>query len=455
MKASRRNIIKSAPLLAAGTIAGAARLPKAHAADRAGTKYNFGHTEDFGTQYYTRMTEILENVRRTEMGMIGDLSSRMADTIKGGNEVWFQAHEGHMGRFENDEKLPGNPGIIRSMNGHEWGRVAKEKLAAMKKGDIFVTNHVSEEIRDARERGVHVVGVPVNYIDNEWTPRGFVHPNKNDWLLGDVTNEILQSYIPYTQGIVDIPQIPELKVLPSSANSLYSIFWSFQCEVANKVKNRKAAHIDKSQIVMDTILERIHDAYRLQKDYMWDHAGTVAKMIGSGGHYHVTTDNPAVQEESNRVANGPMMTNAFREIIRFDGRTMGADDMKKGDVYLLATIEPDSKKIVDEAKKAKEMGMFTVVIGPGSCVELRRYADCFIDNLNPEGTGLMEIDGFDQRVGSLGSVLNNVMMWIFTAQFIDEMVRRGNIPWFYIGYYQIGGGPYDQSIKRFFDKQGF
>ena len=79
-----------------------------------------------------------------------------------------------------------------------------------------------------------------------------------------------------------------------------------------------------------------------------------AKMIGAGGHYHVTSDHPGVQEESNRVANGPMMTNAFREIIRFDGRKMGKDDMKAGDVHLLATIEPDSGKIVDEAKKAKD-----------------------------------------------------------------------------------------------------
>ncbi len=455
MKTNRRNIFKAVPIAAAAALGGTSTRREAHAADRAGIKYNFGHTEDFGTQYYTRMTAILENVRRNEMNLIGDLSSRMADAIKDGNEVWMQAHEGHMGRFENDEKLPGNPGVMRSLNGHVFNGVAKEKLAAMKKGDIFVTNHVSEEIREARDRGVYVVGIPVNYIDNEWTPRGFVHPNVNDWLLGDVSTEILQSYIPYTQGIVDIPQIPELKVFPSSANSLYSIFWAFQCEVANKVKNRKAAHIDKSKVVMDTIIERIHDAYRLQKDYMWDHAGTVAKMIGRGGHYHVTTDNPAVQEESNRVANGPMMTNAFREIIRFDGKKMGSDDMKKGDVHLLATIEPDSAKIVAEAKKAKEMGMFTVTIGPGTCVELRRLSDVFIDNLNPEACAFMEIDGFDRKVGSLGSVLNNVLMWIFTAQFVDEMVRRSCIPWFYLGYYQVGGGPYDQAIKRFFERQGF
>jgi hypothetical protein len=270
-----------------------------------------------------------------------------------------------------------------------------------------------------------------------------------------VSSVILQSYIPYTQGIVDCPQIPELKILPSSANSLFTIFWMFQCEVANKVKNRGAQHVDKSKTVIDTILERIHEAYRLERDYMFDHAPAVANLIGKGGHFHVTSDHPAVQEESNRVANGPMMTNAFRRIVRFDGAVMGEDDLRRGDVHLLATIEPDAKPVVDEAKKAKDIGMYVVAIGPEQCLELRRYADVFIDNHCPEGYGLMSILGYDRKVGSIGSILNNTLMWIFTAQFIDEMVRRGWIPWFYLGYYQVGGREYDVAIKQFFDKQGF
>jgi len=452
---TRRKLFKTGAALAGGAAVTVSAVPDAGAADRAGTRYNWGHTVDFGEQYYSRMTEILAKIRRNEMGLIGDLTSRMADALKNGSEVWLAAGEGHLGRFENDETLPGNPGIMRSLKMHEWNSVEKERVGAMKKGDVLVTNHVNSAIRDARDRGVYVVGVPVNYVDNEWAPRGFVHPNENGWLLGDVSSVILRSYIPHTQGIVDCPEIPEMKILPSSANALYSIFWMLQCEVANKLKNRRAKHVDKAAVVMDTILERIHEAFRTQKDHIFDHAPTAAKMIGAGGHYHVTSDHPGVQEESNRVANGPMMTNAFREIIRFDGRKMGEDDMKAGDVHLLATIEPDSRKIVDEAKKAKDMGMFTVAIAPAESRELRRRADCFIDNHCPEGYGLLDIPGFDRKVGTVASILNNTLMWIFTAQFIDEMVRRGWIPWFYLGYYQVGGRDYDVAIRRFFEKQGF
>jgi len=85
-----------------------------------------------------------------------------------------------------------------------------------------------------------------------------------------------------------------------------------QAETANKLKDKKALPVDKSAVYLDTVLERNADAYRLQKDYMFDHAATVAKMIGNGGHYHVTSDHGGVQSEANGVAMGPMMTNAFR-----------------------------------------------------------------------------------------------------------------------------------------------
>ncbi len=294
-----------------------------------------------------------------------------------------------------------------------------------------------------RDNGVYVVGVPVCYIDNEWAPRGYVTPNHRGWLLGDVSNVILQSYIPYTQGIVDCPYIPEMKICPSTANSLNTLFWMFQAEVANKLKNRKAKHVDKSLVVIDTILERIQDAYRTQRDYMFEHAATVAMMIGKGGHFHVTSDHKGVQSESSGVAMGPMMTNAFRS------------KMQKGDVHLLATIEPDSKVIVDEAKKAHEMGQFVVSIAPENSNMLKMYSDVFIDNYSPEGGGLLDIKGFDEKVATVGGILNNWLMWIFTAQFINEMVDRQWVPYFWMGFFREGGGAYNQAMRPFFIEQGF
>lgn len=430
---TRRTLFKTGAAAFAGIAAGTG-VQTASAADRAGSKYNWGHTVDFGEQYHTRVLEMITNIWRNEMSLIGDISSRMAETINKGGNVFLQHSVGHMPPAEFNEENKGNPRIMKS------GRM---DYSLVKPGDVLVTNSVDENVKAARDKGAYVVGVPVNYIDNEWAPRGWVNPNVNDWLLGDVSSVILQSYIPYTQGVVDCPEIPEMKLFPSSSNSSCTLFWMFQAEVANKLSNKKATHLAMATAVIQTIMERATEAFRLQKDYMFDNAPTVAKMIGHGAHYHVTSDHNGVRSEANGVAMGPMMTNAFR------------NDMKKGDVHLLATIEPDSQTIVDEAKKAKEMGMFVVAIAPGNSLKLRQYSDVFIDNLSPEGGGLLDIPGRTDKVATVGGILNNWLMWIFTAQFIDEMVRRGWIPWFWMGFFKKGGREYDEAIKQFFNEQGF
>ncbi len=55
------------------------------------------------------MTASIENVRRSEMNRIGDLTiAHGGMPLKAGNEVWLQAAEGHMGRFENGRKATRN-----------------------------------------------------------------------------------------------------------------------------------------------------------------------------------------------------------------------------------------------------------------------------------------------------------------------------------------------------------
>lgn len=435
-KLSRRGLLKTGAALAVSSAATVNATTKADAADRAGAKYNWGHSIDFGEQYFVRSEEILSNIRRTELPLIGDVSSRMAQCVAKGGKVFYDAYVGHMGNFECLEENKGNPGLITS----NPKSVKPELLQA---GDILVTSNVNAKVKVARDRGVYVVGVPVCYIDHEGAPRGFVTPNENGWLLADTSSVILKSYIPHTQGIVDCPQVPEMKICPSAASPLASLFWMVQCELANKIKNSGAKAVDKSAAFLDVILSRLRDAYRRQKDYIFDQTPTVAKRIAAGAGYHCTSDHAGVAREASGIANGPMMTNANRK------------KMKKGDVYLLATIEPDSPKILEEAKQARELEMFIISIAPASSAALRKQSDVFIDNLCPEGGGLLDVAGFPTKIGTAGGILNNLLMWIFTAQFIDEMVRRGHIPWFFMGLHQVGGKEYNQGVRPCFLQQGF
>ncbi len=443
MKILRRDFLKSGTALVSGSTVGRCL----EAADRAGSKYNWGHTMDFGQQYHVRMMDIMEMIRRNEMDLIGDLSSRMAECLAKEGNVWMQSQMGHMPTNEFSQDHEANPQFLKSSTSLD---VKTHRYDRMQPGDVLMTNYVNEQVRAVRDRGVYVIGVPVCYIDNESAPRGYVVPNANDWLLGDVSSVILQSYIPYTQGIVDCPEIPEMKICPSSSNSLCSLYWMFQAEVASKFTNKTARYVDKSALFLDTLLERISRAYSQQKDYLFDHAPAVAKRIGNGAHYHAFSDPGAVSHEATGVAMGPMMTNAFSGLLKG-----GAADRTKGDVFLLACTEPDSPVVVKKAQESRENGMFVVSIGPGNSAQLRKYSDVFIDNFSPEGHGLIEIAGLDKKVATVGDIINNWLMWIFTAQFVDEMVRRGWVPWFWMGGFRIGGGPYNTANLPFFMDQGF
>jgi len=400
-------------------------------------EHTWGHTKPFGDQYFEGTLSIFEAIKRTEMPAIADLAGRMASVLSHGGNVWMQAKQGHMCRFEFDQSNRGNPGILRSNT--EWDDTDYEN---MRKGDILVTNYVNENVVNARKQGVFIAEVTVCYQDNPSFPRGFVKPSPLGILQQDVADMIVDSHVPYEQGLVTCPEIPEMKLCPSSANALAALFWMMQAEAANRAKNPGTSGSDKAAAVIDTLIDRVTAACGPQRDLISQCAPTVAKAIGGGGHYYVTSGHGGVQCEATGVASGPMMTNAFRR------------DMRKGDIHLLAAIESDSEKILSEARKSRDLGMFVVSIAPAGAQELRSLSDVFIDNLSPEDA-LVEIEGYDEKVGAIGGIMNNVLMWVFTAQFVDEMVRRGWIPWFWMGFYQEGGNEYCDAVKQFFRRQGF
>jgi uncharacterized phosphosugar-binding protein len=313
----------------------------------------------------------------------------------------------------------------------------------MRPGDVLVTNYVNTNVRAARDAGVFVVGIPVPYHDSPEAPRGFTNANANGWFLADVSSLILESHIPCTQGIVDCPEIPEMKLCPSSASPLCALFWMLQAETADRMHRPGQPGAARAEAVLDAVLQRTKRAFAAERDRIFADCPEAARRIGRGAHFHVTSEHGGVAREATGVASGPMMTNAFR------------DKMQKGDVHLLATIEPDAPKILEEAKKARGLDMHVVAIAPAGSTVLRGLADVFIDNLSPEGGGLLEIPGFPRKVATVGGVINNVLMWIYTAQLVDEMVRRGFVPWFWMGFFQAGGKEYDDAVRPFFLRRGY
>ena len=162
-------------------------------------QHSFGHGPLFMEEYHQGTMEILGRLSG-ELDQVGDLTSRAARVIRNGGTVWTSMDDGHMPVAEQSQARRGNPGILKNHKGLDFKTFEK-----LQSGDMVFTNQCNRAVLRARDRGVYVVAVTVNYIDNEFRPAGFTNPNEDNLMLKDVSNEVLHSHVPYYQGLVHAP----------------------------------------------------------------------------------------------------------------------------------------------------------------------------------------------------------------------------------------------------------
>ena len=149
--------------------------------------------------------------------------------------------DGHMPVAEQSQARRGNPGILKNHKGLDF-----KTFENLKSGDMVFTNQCNRAVLRARDRGVYVVAVTVNYIDNEFRPAGFTNPNEDNLMLKDVSNEVLHSHVPYYQGLVHAPQIPEMTLCPSTTTGSSTLHWMLTAEIANKLSTASSKKVNKS-----------------------------------------------------------------------------------------------------------------------------------------------------------------------------------------------------------------
>ena len=92
-------------------------------------------------------------------------------------------------------------------------------------------------------------------------------------------------------------------------------------------------------------------------------------------------------------------------------------------------------------------------IRPAGC--LIDVADAGFDNFSPESGGVITVQGRDQSICPTSGIVGNVIQQMIVAQWADEMVRRGSIPYFLMDIFQNGGWESNAAMQPFFERQGF
>ena len=442
---SRRALLLGGAALV-GTTAGSQPDAVAAAANAAPSKwdaeYTFGHSQLFMDQYHQGILEILSRIAG-ESELVGELTSRAANVVRQGHTVWTNMADGHMPHVEQRADRLGSPGIMKDESG----------LQHLKAGDMLFTNYCNKEVLAVRERGIYVVAVTVSYRDNEFRPAGFTdesHSNPDGLNLKDVSNVILHSHTPYTQGLVRAPEIPEFTLCPSSQTGLGALHWMLNAELANKLANPAAKPVEKSVEYLQILVDRI-ERIASHREQLRETAVGMARRIRQGGRWFVRSlAHTGLSSEMQHVASGPMIVN------------WGDWSAKlRENVMLVSTIHPAHAGETKIAQAARQEGAQVIGIGPatldGETPAKGTFAHCQVhfENFSPESHGVIRIPGREQPICPTTGLTTNVIQQMLCAQWVDEMVRRGAVPYFFQGGYQQGGSEYNAAMRIHFERQGF
>lgn len=444
---TRRNLLRAgATTLAAATVSRPATVPAAPLDGRTSRwdhEYTFGRTQLFMEEYHQGSLEILGRLHG-ELEWIGELTSRAASVIRQGHTVWTSMNTGHMPHEEQKATRRGSPRIMKDHR--------PDQFAALQKGDMIFTNHCNRDVLAARERGVYVVCVTVNYVDNEFRPEGFTdpsHSNPDKLKLKDVSNAILHSHVPYEQGLVHAPEIPQFALCPSSQTGLGAVHWMLNAELANKLADPAARSVDRSSIYLQTLTQRVRQL-RAQMPLLREVAVTMTRRIRAGGRWFAKSIEHAGFESEFNVASGVRVVNTG------DWQAQPAQN-----VMLITAISPAYRPEAALALEKQIEGAYVVGIGPDSLDGVRPpgclldIADAGFDNLSPESGGVIEIPMRQETICPTSGVVGNILQQMLVAQWADEMLRRGAYPYFLMGYFQRGGREYNNIMAPFFQQQGY
>ena len=262
-----------------------------------------------------------------------------------------------------------------------------------------------------------------------------------------VASCVIEAHIPWEQGLVYAPEVPEMALFPGSAINTCAIHWMITAEVAHALETGSAPDGSIGRRYVDILLERLQAVHSQDTGRIDQEAVKIARRIIGGGHLFVHSRNGGVRGEATGVAQGLMLVNAFESRAAAEGGDQ--------DILLIAAVSADDPQDLEWAEEGRENGNYIVGIGPSHNDGLSRRCDVYFDDRCEEKDGVIAIPGRDEKVCPATGILNLVILHMLAAQFSDEMCRRGAVPYFYMGNYRVLGRDYNNVMKPFFQARGY
>ncbi len=419
------------------------------------------HDTQFMEQYYSGIMNIVDGILATEIDAIATAMEKAWELRRKGGTLYSHVVYGHFARFAASSDRPGQPWILPQSVNHP----TQEEFDGMKKGDFLITSAVNENTLKAREKGVYVVGVTNNYFKFERTPPGGLAGNRMELSIDEMTPHVIDSQVPWNNGLVAAPQIPNFRLCPSTGIATMLVYWACTASLANLIGTRgKGSSSEPAVRYLETARERFRmiGTDRPKIDHVAEKwadmvLGRGARLLVYGHDQNVITYGPTGTR--NMYVNDAVICASSSMIA--EPYTLKAYDLRDSDIVLVGSFTSDNPDEINVARHARSVGAYTVSFGPygtggdTSGVRLFKEVDTAFSSYSEEPAGVIDAPGFDEKVSPTSGIAGNLIHWMLTAQWADHMARRGEMPYFWQGYHESGGREYDDLVHPHFLERGY
>jgi uncharacterized phosphosugar-binding protein len=210
---------------------------------------------------------------------------------------------------------------------------------------------------------------------------------------------------------------------------------------------------------------------------MADH---LVHVVGTGGHTHLPAYDMFYRAGGLAAVSfvpalgalyGPVQATYGMRIERTPGYMTQVIDyfrVGKGDVAIVWNNIGVNAATIDSCLACKEKGAYTIGVAGSpwmdqipkdhftrhpSRKDLRDVVDLFIDDYNPVGDSVMEIDGFDRPFAPISGVTDMYIARRLDIEAIKYMVKKGFKPPVYMSANRIGGDEANAAlIEKYFNR---
>ena len=411
----------------------------------------------FMDQYYDGAVAIIEGIRDTQVGAIAEAMRTAYDLQKKGGTVYSDIVFGHYASLAQGKNRPGQPWVLPQFDILD----PEEVFDAIKPGDFLITHVTSEARKRAKERGVFVAGVTSNYYPFYKTPAGGLREDKMALpTCEEMSNMVIDSQVPWDNGLVTAPQVPQFKLCPSTGIGALAVYWActalFATLIGSKGKDTSTA---PATDYLDTLLER----FRLVRTDRPKIAAVTSKWADMvlankptfmvwGEQFKVSegrTGNPYVSDAVGS-ASGSMLGQHYNE-----------DKLTDNDMVLLCSMRSRQEDEIAVAQAARRKGAYVAALcpyetdGDASGMRLFKEVDDAFNTYGGDSEGVLNVKGFDNKICPTAGLSGLLVHWMLMASWTDHMAQRGEMPYYWQGYHETGGSDYDTAVRPFFFKRGY